>query len=70
MRVFREFLYGAGIYSTGYAAKSWKIRQSAGLSDPDETNARFCYLLDRGETVLLFAFDLFTPIKCRLGRAG
>lgn len=63
MGVFWEFSHGAGIYFTGYVAKPWKIRQSAGLSDPGDTNARFRHLLDRGETMILFAFDLLTHIN-------
>jgi methylmalonyl-CoA mutase, N-terminal domain len=74
-----EFPYDAGIHPTGYLTRPWTIRQLAGLGDADDTNARFRYLLDRGETGLSMAFDLPTqmgldpdarPAEGEVGRAG
>jgi methylmalonyl-CoA mutase N-terminal domain/subunit len=57
-----RFPYDAGIHPTGYLTKPWTIRQLAGLGDADDTNARFRYLLDHGETGLSLAFDLPTQM--------
>ncbi|WP_333771388.1 methylmalonyl-CoA mutase family protein [Streptomyces sp. IBSBF 2435] len=54
--------YDAGIHPTGYTTRPWTIRQLAGLGDPEDTNTRFRYLLDRGETGLSLAFDLPTQM--------
>src|SRR5204863_7255849 len=40
-----EFPYTRGIHPTGYRGKLWTMRQFAGFSTPEETNARFKYLL-------------------------
>lgn len=55
-----EFPYTRGIHPTGYRGKIWTMRQFAGFSTPEETNARFRYLLDQGQTGLSVAFDLPT----------
>ncbi len=55
-----EFPYTRGIHPTGYRGKLWTIRQFAGFSTPEETNARFRYLLAQGQTGLSVAYDLPT----------
>ncbi|HAX25481.1 MAG TPA: methylmalonyl-CoA mutase [Chloroflexi bacterium] len=49
-----------GIHSSMYRGKLWTIRMFAGFGSAEETNARFRYLLDHGETGLSIAFDLPT----------
>ncbi|WP_405497548.1 methylmalonyl-CoA mutase family protein [Streptomyces sp. NBC_00096] len=56
------FPYDAGLHAGGYTTRPWTIRQLAGLGDPADTNARFRYLLERGETGLSLAFDLPTQM--------
>ena len=55
-----EFPYTRGIHATGYRGKLWTMRQFAGFSTPEETNGRFKYLLDQGQTGLSVAYDLPT----------
>src|SRR5258708_28154067 len=55
-----EFPYTRGIHPTGYRGKLWTMRQFAGFSTPEETNARFKYLLFAGQTGLSVAYDLPT----------
>ena len=55
-----EFPYTRGIHPTGYRGKLWTMRQFAGFGTPEETNARFKYLLDHGQTGLSVAYDLPT----------
>ena len=55
-----EFPYTRGIHPTGYRGKLWTMRQFAGFSTPEETNARFKYLLNQGQTGLSVAYDLPT----------
>ncbi|HYU97749.1 MAG TPA: methylmalonyl-CoA mutase family protein [Pyrinomonadaceae bacterium] len=55
-----EFPYTRGIHPTGYRGKMWTMRQFAGFSTPEETNARFRYLLEQGQTGLSVAYDLPT----------
>jgi methylmalonyl-CoA mutase N-terminal domain/subunit len=55
-----EFPYTRGIHPTGYRGKMWTMRQFAGFSTPEETNARFRYLLKQGQTGLSVAYDLPT----------
>jgi methylmalonyl-CoA mutase, N-terminal domain len=55
-----EFPYTRGIHPTGYRGKLWTMRQFAGFSTPEETNARFKYLLQQGQTGLSVAYDLPT----------
>jgi len=55
-----EFPYTRGIHPTGYRGKLWTMRQFAGFSTPEETNARFKYLLKEGQTGLSVAYDLPT----------
>jgi methylmalonyl-CoA mutase N-terminal domain/subunit len=51
-----------GIYSTMYRGRPWTMRQYAGFGSAAETNARFRYLLDHGQTGLSVAFDLPTQM--------
>ena len=55
-----NFPYTRGIHPTGYRGKLWTMRQFAGFSTPEETNARFKYLLAQGQTGLSVAYDLPT----------
>jgi methylmalonyl-CoA mutase N-terminal domain/subunit len=55
-----EFPYTRGIHPTGYRGKLWTMRQFAGFSTPEDTNARFHYLLQQGQTGLSVAYDLPT----------
>ncbi len=53
-----EFPYKRGIHPTGYRGKLWTMRQFAGFSSPEKTNARFKYLMNQGQTGLSVAYDL------------
>lgn len=55
-----EYPYTRGIHTNGYRGKIWTMRQFAGFGSPEDTNERFHYLLDRGQTGLSVAFDLPT----------
>ena len=57
-----SFPYTRGIHPTGYRGKMWTMRQYAGFGTAEETNKRFRYLLDEGQTGLSVAFDLPTQI--------
>jgi len=54
--------YTRGVYSTGYRGRLWTMRQYAGMGTPAETNERFNYLMDEGQTGLSMAFDLPTQM--------
>ncbi|PSP87796.1 methylmalonyl-CoA mutase [Halobacteriales archaeon QS_4_66_20] len=54
--------YTRGVYSTGYRGRLWTMRQYAGMGTAEETNERFNYLLDEGQTGLSMAFDLPTQM--------
>jgi methylmalonyl-CoA mutase N-terminal domain/subunit len=51
-----------GVQTTMYRGRLWTMRQYAGYATAEETNARFKYLLDQGQTGLSIAFDLPTQI--------
>jgi methylmalonyl-CoA mutase N-terminal domain/subunit len=51
-----------GPYPDMYRGRPWTIRQYAGFASAEETNARFRYLLDHGQTGLSVAFDLPTQL--------
>ncbi len=53
-----DFPYKRGIHPTGYRGKMWTMRQFAGFSSPENTNARFKYLMEHGQTGLSVAYDL------------
>jgi methylmalonyl-CoA mutase, N-terminal domain len=55
-----EFPYTRGIHQTMYRGRLWTMRQFAGFATPEETNARYHYLLAQGQTGLSVAFDLPT----------
>ncbi|OPX18715.1 MAG: methylmalonyl-CoA mutase [Desulfobacca sp. 4484_104] len=55
-----EFPYTRGVQTTMYRGRLWTMRQFAGLGGAEETNARFHYLMDHGETGLSTAFDMPT----------
>ncbi len=55
-----EAPYTRGIHPTGYRAKVWTMRQFAGFGSASDTNQRFKYLLEHGQTGLSTAFDLPT----------
>jgi methylmalonyl-CoA mutase N-terminal domain/subunit len=54
------FPFTRGVYPTMYRGKLWTMRQFAGFGTAEETNARFHYLLDHGQTGLSTAFDMPT----------
>ncbi|HEY3251811.1 MAG TPA: methylmalonyl-CoA mutase family protein [Ignavibacteria bacterium] len=55
-----EFPYTRGIHHNLYRGKLWTMRQFAGFGSPEDTNKRFKYLLEHGQTGLSTAFDLPT----------
>src|SRR5215210_5354384 len=57
-----EFPFTRGPYEDMYRGRPWTIRQYAGFASAEETNGRFRYLLDRGQTGLSVAFDLPTQL--------
>ena len=54
--------YTRGVYSTMYRGRLWTMRQYAGMGTARETNERFQYLMDEGQTGLSMAFDLPTQM--------
>ncbi|MFC7155536.1 methylmalonyl-CoA mutase [Halomarina halobia] len=54
--------YTRGVYPTMYRGRLWTMRQYAGFGTAEETNERFHYLLDQGQTGLSMAFDLPTQM--------
>src|SRR6187551_3083420 len=57
-----EFPFTRGPYATMYRGRPWTMRQYAGFGSAEETNARFRYLLERGQNGLSTAFDLPTQL--------
>ena len=55
-----EFPYLRGVHPTGYRSRLWTMRMFAGFGEPAETNERFRFLMDQGETGLSVAFDMPT----------
>ena len=55
-----EYPFTRGIHPTMYRSKLWTMRMFAGFGTAEETNARFRYLLEHGQTGLSIAFDLPT----------
>src|SRR5204862_7517009 len=55
-----EHPYTRGIYPSMYRGRLWTMRQFAGFGTAEETNRRFRYLLDHGQTGLSTAFDMPT----------
>ncbi|HEV2348778.1 MAG TPA: methylmalonyl-CoA mutase family protein [Terriglobia bacterium] len=74
-----DYPFTRGIHPTQYRSKLWTMRQYAGYGSALESNARYRYLLERGQTGLSVAFDLPTQIGLdsdhalaagEVGRAG
>ncbi|MFI5360549.1 MAG: methylmalonyl-CoA mutase [Elusimicrobiota bacterium] len=74
-----EFPFARGIQKTMYRGRRWTMRQYAGFGSAKQTNARFRWLLEQGQTGLSTAFDLPTQIgldaddakaKGEVGRVG
>ncbi len=57
-----EFPYTRGVQPTMYRSRFWTMRQYAGYASAEESNKRYRYLLDQGQTGLSVAFDLPTQI--------
>ncbi|MEK6284604.1 MAG: methylmalonyl-CoA mutase family protein [Acidobacteriota bacterium] len=57
-----EFPYARGPYETMYRGKLWTMRQYAGYASAADSNARYRYLLEQGQTGLSVAFDLPTQM--------
>jgi methylmalonyl-CoA mutase, N-terminal domain len=57
-----QYPFTRGIYPEMYRRRRWTIRQYAGFGSAAETNRRFRYLLEQGQTGLSVAFDLPTQI--------
>jgi methylmalonyl-CoA mutase N-terminal domain/subunit len=55
-----QFPFTRGIHATMYRGRLWTMRQFAGFGTPRQTNQRFKFLLDKGQTGLSTAFDLPT----------
>src|SRR5215203_1389961 len=53
-----DYPFTRGVYPTMYRGRLWTMRQFAGFGTAEETNARFRYLLDHGQTGLSTAFDM------------
>src|SRR3954471_19381296 len=53
-----EFPYTRGVYPSMYRGRLWTMRQFAGFGTAEETNERFRYLLEHGQTGLSTAFDM------------
>lgn len=57
-----DFPFTRGVQPTMYRGRLWTMRQYAGLGDAEESNKRYKYLLNQGQTGLSVAFDLPTQI--------
>ncbi|MFP4456503.1 MAG: methylmalonyl-CoA mutase [Clostridia bacterium] len=57
-----QYPFTRGVYPTMYRGRLWTMRQYAGMADAAESNKRYRYLLDQGQTGLSVAFDLPTQI--------
>src|SRR3990167_7902702 len=55
-----EFPYTRGVYPNMYRGRFWTMRQFAGFGTPEDTNKRFHYLLEHGQTGLSTAFHFPT----------
>jgi methylmalonyl-CoA mutase N-terminal domain/subunit len=71
-----EYPFTRGVQPTMYRGRLWTMRQYAGYATAEESNRRYRYLLDQGQTGLSVAFDLPTQIgydaddPIALGEAG
>jgi methylmalonyl-CoA mutase N-terminal domain/subunit len=57
-----EYPFTRGVYPTMYRARFWTMRQYAGFGTAEQTNMRFKYLLEHGQTGLSVAFDFPTQV--------
>lgn len=57
-----EYPFTRGVYPTMYRGRLWTMRQYAGFASAEESNRRYKYLLEQGQTGLSIAFDLPTQI--------
>ena len=57
-----DFPFTRGPYRSMYRSRLWTMRQYSGMATAEETNARFRFLLDHGQTGLSIAFDLPTQM--------
>jgi hypothetical protein len=57
-----QFPFTRGIHASGYRSRRWTMRQYAGFGSAAETNKRYRFLLDQGQTGLSVAFDLPTQM--------
>src|SRR4029453_6243359 len=57
-----EYPFTRGVKPTMYRSRLWTMRQYAGFATAEETNRRFRYLLEQGQTGLSVAFDLPTQM--------
>jgi len=57
-----EFPFTRGIYPTMYRGRLWTMRQYAGYATAEDSNRRYRYLLEQGQTGLSIAFDLPTQM--------
>jgi methylmalonyl-CoA mutase N-terminal domain/subunit len=57
-----EYPYTRGVYPSMYRGRLWTMRQYAGYASAEESNRRYRYLLEQGQTGLSVAFDLPTQI--------
>ncbi len=57
-----QYPFTRGVQPTMYRARLWTMRQYAGMGDAEESNKRYKYLLEQGQTGLSCAFDLPTQI--------
>jgi methylmalonyl-CoA mutase N-terminal domain/subunit len=57
-----QFPFTRGVYPTMYRGRLWTMRQYAGYATAEETNTRYKFLLDQGQTGLSVAFDLPTQL--------
>lgn len=57
-----QYPYTRGVYPTMHRGRFWTMRQYAGYASAEESNARYKYLLEQGQTGLSVAFDLPTQL--------
>lgn len=57
-----QYPFTRGVYSTMYLGKHWTMRQYAGFGDAEDTNKRYHFLINSGQTGLSVAFDLPTQM--------
>src|SRR3712207_7112699 len=58
-----EWPYTRGIYTSGYRGRLWTMRQFSGFGTAEQTNARYKFLLEHGQTGLSVAFDMPTLMR-------